>query len=135
MDDLVIRAARRAVLDPHFLAFGLGRYAEERQMDERGLMAALGATPETLAHARLCRTPRTDPAGLREDVGRIADKFGLNAAVLAEAVQAGRVAEVHRASAERELPEAAAPLLAARDRAEGGRRTADGGTEDDQPGT
>ena len=120
MDDMVIRAARRAAVDPHFLAFALHHYAEGQQMDEPALMAALGATPETLAHARLCRTPRGDDAGMKEEVARIASKFGLNAAVLLRAVRAGEVAVAHRAAAERELPETAAPVLAARDRDDGG---------------
>lgn len=115
MDDMVIRAARRAARDPYFLAFALARYAEEQQMDEPALSAALGATPDTLAHARLCRTPRTDPAGLREDVDRIAAKFGLNGGVLAMAVRAGEAA-VRLAAAGREVPESATPMLAARDR-------------------
>jgi hypothetical protein len=116
MDEMVIRAARRAALDPYFLAFALARYAEEQQMDEPALSAALGATPDTLAHARLCRMPRTDPAGLREDVNRIAAKFGLNRGVLLLAARCGQVAAVHRAAVEQGVPEDAAPLLAARDR-------------------
>jgi hypothetical protein len=116
MDELGIRAARRATLDSHFLAFALHQYAEQNQMDEPTLAAALGATPETLAHARLCRTPRTDPAGLREDVERIAAKFGLNRQVLAKAVRAGEAADVQQTVSKQELPESAAPMLAARDR-------------------
>lgn len=120
MSDSVIRMARRAAIDPRFLAFALHQYAENQQMDEPALMAALGATPETLAHARLCRTPRGDDAGVKEDVARIAAKFGLNAAVLLRAVRAGEVAVVQRAAAERESPEPVVPVLAARDRDDGG---------------
>ncbi|MCU0705569.1 MAG: hypothetical protein MUF18_16465 [Fimbriiglobus sp.] len=118
MDELLIRAARRASTDPHFLAFALARYAEQQHMDESALATALGATPETLAHARLCRTPRTDPSGLREDVDRIAAAFGLDRTVLALAVRAGEAAMVERLAAG--LPETTAPLLAARDREESG---------------
>lgn len=120
MDEMVIRAARRAAIDPHFLAFGLNQYAEGQGLDEAALMAELGATAETLTHARLCRTPRTDPDGLREDVERIATNFGLNRAALVKAVRAGEVAVAHRAAAARERPECAAPVLAARDRNDGG---------------
>lgn len=116
MDEMVIRATRRAALDTHFLAFALARYAEEQQMDEPALAAALGATPETLAHARLCRMPRTDPAGLREDVDRIAAKFGLNRGVLAMAVRAGEAAVDQSVAADRAVPESVTPMLAARDR-------------------
>jgi protein-L-isoaspartate O-methyltransferase len=116
MDEMTIRTARRAADNPYFLAFALHQYAEDQQMDEPALTAALGATAETLAHARLCRTPRTDPDGFREDVTRIAARFGLNAAVLAEAVRAAEGATVLRAAAEQTLPETAVPMLAARDR-------------------
>ena len=133
MDDMVIRAARRAAIDPHFLAFALDQYAENNQMDEPALIAALGATPETLAHARLCRTPRTDPDGFREDVTHIAAKFGLNTFVLAQVVRAGEVAIAHRAAAERELPETATPMLAARDRE--GEPGSQGPQVDSEPGT
>lgn len=115
MDELTIRTAKRAGDRPYFLAFALARYAEEQQMDEPALSAALGATPDTLAHARLCKMPRTDPVGLREDVDRIAAKFGLNRGVLAMAVRAGEAA-VRLAAAGREVPESATPMLAARDR-------------------
>ncbi len=120
MSDSVIRMARRAAIDPRFLAFALHQYAENNQMDEPALTAALGATPETLAHARLCRTPRGDDAGVKEEVARIAVKFGLNAAVLLRAVRAGEVAVVQRAAVECESPEPVVPVLAARDREEGG---------------
>lgn len=120
MSDSVIRMARRAAIDPRFLAFALHQYAENNQMDEPALTAALGATPETLAHARLCRTPRGDDAGVKEEVARIAVKFGLNAAVLLRAVRAGEVAVVQRAAAKCESPEPVVPVLAARDREEGG---------------
>jgi len=116
MNELTIRTARRAADNPYFLAFALHQYAEQNRMDEPALMTALGGTPETLAHARLCRTPRLDPDGCKEDVTRIAAKFGLNAGVLAEAVRAGEVAVAHRAAAERAVPESAVPMLAARDR-------------------
>ena len=59
---------------------------------------------------------RVDPAGLREDVDRIAAKFGLNRFVLAAAVRCAEVTETHRVAVENGAPEDAAPLLAARDR-------------------
>lgn len=122
MDDVVMRAARRAAVDPHFLAFALQQYAEGQQMDEPALLAALGATPETLAHARLCRTPRGDDSTVKHEVARIAATFGLNATVLLRVVRAGEVAVAHRAAAEREMPGTVVPVLAARDRDDGGAR-------------
>ena len=113
MHDAVVELARRAAADPHFLAFALAEYAGREVLDEAGLMATLGATAEALASARLCRTPRPDPAGFRADVDRIAAKFGLNRDALAKAARHGLVvADLRRAAAE------AAPFLAARDRAE-----------------
>ena len=117
MNDAVLDLARRAAADPHFLAFALAEYAVRETLDEAGLMAALGATPETVASARLCRTPRPDPAGFRADVDRIAAKFGLNRDALAKAARHGLVvADLRRAAAE--SPAGAAAFLAARDRAE-----------------
>lgn len=117
MGDAVHDLARRAAVDPHFLAFALAEYAGREALDEAGLRAALGATAETLAAARLCRTPRPDPDGFRADVDRVAAKFGLNRDALAKAVRHGLVvAELRRAAAE--SPAEAAAFLAARDRAE-----------------
>lgn len=116
MDELTIRTARRAADNPYFLAFALHQYAENQQMDEPALAAALGATADTLAHARLCRTPRGDDAAVRAEVDRIAAKFGLNAGVLMQAVRAGEAAVAVRTATAGPLPETAAPVLAARDR-------------------
>lgn len=115
MSDQLIRTARRASVDPHFLGFALAEYAAEKGMDEQSLAAAIGATPGTLALARLCRMPRTDPAGFREDVGRIAGRFGLSVAALALAARCGHVA-IARLELSPDTTESAAPLLAARDR-------------------
>ena len=116
MTDDVIRTARRAGIDPFFLAFALARYAEEKRMDDAALTDALGATPDTLAHARLCRMPRTDPAGFQEDVARIANKFGLNPVVLAEAVRHGQVVVEHLPDPAAMTPEELGVYLAARDK-------------------
>jgi hypothetical protein len=118
MTDDVLRTARRAGLDPYFLAFALAHYAEEKRMDEPALTAALGATVDTLAHARLCRMPRTDPAGFQEDVARIAAKFGLNREVLAKAVRHGQVVAEHRSDPAAMTPEEITAFLAARDKTE-----------------
>ena len=118
MTDEVMRTARRAGLDPYFLAFALAEYAEEKGMDEPALTAALGATPDTLAHARLCRMPRTDPAGFQVDVDRIATRFGLNRDVLAKAVRHGQVMAELRPDPEAKTPEEVTAFLAARDKTE-----------------
>lgn len=117
MTDAVLDLARRAAADPHFLAFALAEYAARESLDEVGLLAALGATPEALASVRLCRTPRTDPDGFRADADRLAAKFGLDRDTLARAARHGLVvAELRRAADE--SPAGAAAFLAARDRAE-----------------
>ena len=115
MTDAVHDLARRAAADPHYLAFALAEYAAREALDEAGLLAALGATPEALASTRLCRTPRPDPEGFRADIDRIAGKFGLNRDVLAKAARHGLVvADLRRAATE--SPADVAAFLAARDR-------------------
>lgn len=118
MTDDVIRTARRAGIDPFFLGFALHEYASLELLDETTLMTALNATPETLAHARLCRMPRSDSAGFVEDVDRIAAKFGLNRDVLAKAVRHGQVTATVRPEPDQTVSESVAPFLAARDKTE-----------------
>jgi hypothetical protein len=115
MSEPVARLADRAAADPHFLAFALAEYATAQNIDRAGLLAALGAAEERFPHVQLCRAPRADPDGFREDVDRIAAKFGLNRDVLAAAVR-------HRVGAEGgdhlPLPDPDKPgvVIAARDR-------------------
>lgn len=120
MTDAVIETARRAGVDPFFLAYALAEYARRESLDEAALAAALGATPETLASARLCRMPRADPAGFREDVDRVAAKFGLDRDRLAAMAKYGQVTASLAADPTADLgtapSESAAPFLAARDR-------------------
>lgn len=114
MSESVARLANRVAIDPFFLAFGLAEYAAAEGLDDPQLAAALGTTPDVLPHVRLCRTPRADPDGFREDVGRIAAKFGLNRDALATVARHGQVVAAMRAEAA--APESAGSVLAARDR-------------------
>jgi hypothetical protein len=114
MSEPLARLANRAAIDPHFLAFALAEYATAEGLDEAGLAAALGVPPDRLPHVRLCPAPRVDPDGFREDVERVADKFGLNRAALAAAARHGQVVAALRAAAA-DATEAGF-LLAARDR-------------------
>jgi hypothetical protein len=114
MNESVARLASRAGVDPYFLAFALAEYAAAERLDEAALAHVLGTTPDVLPHVRLCRTPRTDADGFREDVDRIAAKFGLNRDVLAAAARHGQVVAAMRAAAAD--PTEAGYLLAARDR-------------------
>lgn len=117
MHESVVELARRAGCDPHFLAYSLAEYAAANGWDERALGAALGASTEVLAAARLCRAPRAEPAGFREDVDRLAGKFGLDRDALARAARHGQVA-ARLAGSGGVQPEPAPPFLAARDRTE-----------------
>ena len=81
--------ARRVEGDPFFLAGLLADYADSESIDEAGLAAALGCDPEALTAIRLCRAPRPDRFGFREDVDQIAGRFGLDADRLAAVVRRG----------------------------------------------
>jgi hypothetical protein len=107
--------ANRVAVDPYFLAFALAEYAVAEKLDHGALAAALGTTPDVLPHVRLCRTPRADSDGFREDVDRIAVKFGLNCDVLGAVARHGQVVAAMRAAAAAD-PTEAGFLLAARDR-------------------
>lgn len=87
MSERVAALARRVGHDPHFLASALAAYARSERLDERGLAAALGCAAETLAPLRLCRRPRPEPPAFRDDVARIAARFGVDPAALAQVVR------------------------------------------------
>lgn len=110
MADALAALAERAKGEPFFLASVLEAYARSEGLDDGGLAAALGCPVGELVMVRLCRTPRTDLDGFREDVTRVAERFGLDAERLAEAVKRGRV--VSRLQAR---PDAGGFLQAARD--------------------
>lgn len=113
MHDSVHALGRRAAGDPHFLASALAAYAAAHELDEAGLAAALGATADALTAARLCPLPPADPDRFREEVARIADRFGLNRDVLAAIVRFAHVTAKVTTDAE---AGAEAAVLAARDR-------------------
>ncbi len=117
MNESVVRLTKRAAVDPYFLAFALTEYAAAGELSDDALAAALGTTPNVLAHVRLCPAPRADTEGFGADVERVATKFGLNRDVLTAAARLGHTVATMRAAAE-ENPEAAGKLLAARDRKE-----------------
>ena len=111
-DTSLERMARRASTDPFFLGFRLAEYSRVHELDEATLAGRLGCEAEVLPMIRLCRAARTDPAGFREDVTCVAEKFGLNSRALAEASKLGVVA-IRQEHASVEAP---GVLLAARDR-------------------
>jgi hypothetical protein len=111
MADPLDALAARAEGEYFFLAPVLAGYARSEGLDDAGLAAALGCPPTDLARLRLCRAPRTDPNEFREDVARIAERFGIEPGRLAAAVKRGRVVRRLRAAG----PPGAGFLMAARD--------------------
>lgn len=74
---LLRTAARRAESDPFFLASALATYREEHAMDDEALASWLGCDTGALPRLGLCRRPRQDAAGFRDDVRRIATDSGI----------------------------------------------------------
>jgi hypothetical protein len=89
-DPLEVLAAR-AEGEAFFLAPLLAAYARSEALDHAALAAALGCPPGELAMLRLCRAPRAEPQEFRDDITRIAERFGLDPDRLAAAVKRGRV--------------------------------------------
>ncbi len=87
MTSRLARLARRVEDDPAFLASALKQYATSEGLDGRGLAAALSCSVEALARLALCRRPRPAPPWFRQDVDRIAARFGANADALAAIVR------------------------------------------------
>jgi hypothetical protein len=112
----VARLALRVGVDPHFLSFALTEFAKSEGLDEAGLAAALGVPVDTLPGVRLCPCPRADPDGLRADLDRLCNRFGLNRGVLTTAVRHGHVVAAQLpADAAAAEADKAGLLLAARD--------------------
>ena len=114
MADPLKALAARVEGDPFFLASVLSAFARSEDLDDPGLTAALGCAPGDLTMLRLCRAPRVEGNESREDVTRIAERYGIDPERLGEVVKRGRVV--------RRLP-AGEPaddgfLMAARDRDE-----------------
>src|SRR5438270_12828994 len=99
MHDPLANLAARAAGDPTFLASVLAAYAVSEGLDDAGLAAALGCPPGELSRLRLCRVPRAEPEQFRDDVSRIAGRFGLDPQRLAEAVKGGQGVERLRGAA------------------------------------
>ena len=113
--------SRRVENDPFFLASLLARYARAEGLDDASLADTLGCPADVLPALRLCRAPRAEPAEFREDVRRVAERFGLEALRLARVVRHAQSLE-HLAAG----PGAAhGMLMAARD-SEGGKPGGEG---------
>jgi hypothetical protein len=113
MSDALQHLANRVAIDPFFLAHPLAEFAQSEQLDDPGLAARLGCRVEDLTLLRLCRVPRSDPNGFRDDLAKVATRFGLDPSSLAVAVRHGQGLATLRAAPR---PEGApGALLAARD--------------------
>jgi hypothetical protein len=108
VDEALDRLARRLEADPFFLAWALAQYARSQGLDDSALAARLGCEVPVLTRLRLCRCPAEEPTAFRTGVSRLAERFGANADVLAEAVSLAWALSALRGPA-------AGKLLAARD--------------------
>src|SRR5258708_23467078 len=96
MTSRIRHLAQRVTDDPYFLASALQAYARSEHLDDDALAQALECSQETLTLLRLCRMPRHEPASFREDVHRIASRFGVQVDRLAEAVRRANALEALR---------------------------------------
>lgn len=110
MADPLDTLARRVENEPFFLASTLALFARSEALDDVALCRFLHCPPERLSMLRLCRTPKEDPSGFQRDVQQIAERFGIDASALAEAVRRGQALQRLRQTAT-----ASGTLLAARD--------------------
>jgi hypothetical protein len=110
---LLRRAAQRAGARPFFLAAPMLAYAAAEALDDAALAARLGCDVAHLPALLLCRRPTGRGAAFRADVERIAQRFGLDVASLAEVL---RLAEALEALAKAPQAGQAGLLAAARDR-------------------
>lgn len=109
---LARRLAERFEGNPDTLASVFARYREAEGIDEAGLAAYLGITPDLVPHIALCGRPRVDL--FPEDIATVADRFGIEPERLAVLVRHVDALEAFK----RVRPERRQGLLAAaRDRA------------------
>jgi hypothetical protein len=83
--------ASRVAGDPSFLGSALASYQQRHGLDDAGLAAVLGCTPNALTQLRLCRRPGVAEPGrtAEEDVAVSATRFGIDAAALRRIVEEG----------------------------------------------
>lgn len=112
MSDRLDRLARRAESEGFFLASALAEFARSQRLDEPQLAQALKCSIETLTSLRLCRRPRPEPRLFKQDIDRIAVRYGVDAVVLAQAVRRADTLESLRRGARSQ----SGYLAAARDR-------------------
>lgn len=79
--------AQRVQDDDFFLASALALYARTEQLGDQSLAEVLGCDVEALNLLRICRRPRTDDVGFRQDLQRISNHFDVQIGILAEAIR------------------------------------------------
>jgi hypothetical protein len=99
---------------PDFLASALAEYARSEHLDDTGLAGRLGCSLETLTHLRLCRMPREEAPLFWKDIEEIAQRFSLEAELLAEVVRRGQ-SLFHLRNDAPDQKQASGFLMAARD--------------------
>src|SRR5258708_19847759 len=109
-----MHVAQRLAAAPDFLAYALAAYARGERLDDAGLAERLGCLVETLTHLRLCRMPRTQAPLFGQDVEQIAQRFAVNADLVAEIARRGQSLFHLRAPADGQKDELNI-LMAARD--------------------
>lgn len=102
--------AERSRHEPFFFGCLLEQYAVAEGLDDAALAAKLGCEVADLRRLRLCRAPRDDQAGSREDVRRVAEALELDEGKLTHVVRRAKVAAMFRGQG--------GSLMAARDRDE-----------------
>lgn len=109
--------ARRVGEEHFFLASAFTAYARGNGLDDAGLAQLLGCDVATLIRLRLCRRPAGVSGAFREDVARIADRFGIDGGILAQIIRWADAVEGLRVVAEADAGRLGRrALLAARDR-------------------
>src|SRR5262249_22517113 len=82
--------AQRVSDAPDFLACALAEYARSEKLADPDLAARLGCPVATLTHLRLCRMPRVPAPLFAQDIDLIAQRFAVDADVLAEMTRRGQ---------------------------------------------
>jgi hypothetical protein len=125
MSERIAALARRVEDDPSFLAAPLKEYVVSEGIDDAELARLLRCSTDRLAPLRLCRRPRSETPWFRQDVERIAARFGLDAGALAQIVRRAEVLVTLRVA---EVGDRGT-LMAARDRTD---KSDDGPPEEGQ---
>lgn len=111
MSERIDALARRLESEDDFLASALAVYARAENLSDNVLAERLGCEVSRLGAIRLCRMPRREAPHFRQDIGRIAGAFQIDALALAEAVRlANSLAELEARDGAQGF------LIAARDR-------------------